>query len=174
DEALYTMQARNSVYTGYLDLQQSDGVIKEPLFAGVSWLVAKAGGDTMPLIRLASLLFVATPLGALACRPGLFAEVIRKVVIPVGYFNYYLFNYSHLAMAEMTCCMLVLAGMAALYIRLKGGGPWTLAAASLSMAICYAYKIQFVYVAFIPPSTFAIAIILVFISHWKSFPGGTI
>jgi hypothetical protein len=163
DEGLYTAQVRNAMVTGHLDLAEADGVLKNPLYAFGAWGVLATFGDTMVTLRTAIVLGFAALLAGLAAGSGGFSRLLW-VAIPVGLLSYYPFHYGHLALAEMPSCAATLAALYLLHRRLSGGSAWTLVSSGLLMLVAYALKIQFAYVAAIPPITFAVAIVLRWLS----------
>ena len=159
DEGLYTSQVRNALITGRLDLEESVGVMKEPLFSALEWLALRTFGDTMVVGRLAVMLLASLVLALLAGGASPFAWAVRIGIIVAG-LGYFVFNYSHLAMAEVLSAVTVLAGLRLLFDRLQGAGGWTLVLAGLLMFLAYALKFQYVYVALVPALAFAIALVL--------------
>jgi hypothetical protein len=157
DEGLYTGQVRNAMVTGHLDLGETDGVVKEPLFSGVAWVVLHVD-DSMPAMRLAVVLACAAAFAWMAAGRGAFARLLR-VAIPVGLLSYFPFQYGHLALAEMPCTVAVLASLAVVHRRLSGGGRWTVVVSGFLVFLAYGLKVQFVYAAAVPVLAFALALL---------------
>jgi hypothetical protein len=163
DEGLYTAQIRNALITGHLDLAESDAVIKQPLFAAAAWLVLSTFGDSMASFRLAVIVFSGAMLAIFASGPGKFARVVRIAVL-FGFLSYFPFHYGHLAMAEVPCSITIVAGLYFIHKRLSGSGWWTVPVSGFLLFVTYAAKIQFAYVALIPPFAFFLAMVL----RWTS------
>lgn len=163
DEGLYTAQVRNAMITGHLDLAESDGVIKAPLFALGAWLVLGTFGDSMTTMRLATVLCCSALLALMCAGSGAFSRVLA-ISIAVGFLSYFPFHYGHLALAEIPCCIAIVAALYAVHARLRGAGAWTMPLSGLMIFFAYALKIQFVYAAVIPPVAFALALALRFLS----------
>jgi hypothetical protein len=159
DEGLYTAQVRNAMVTGRLDLAESDGVVKEPLFALAAWGVLSGFTDSMPALRAAVVLATSGLLALLAAGAGPFARTLR-IAIAIGVLSYFPFHYSHLAMAEMPACVAIVGALWAIHRRLTGASRWSLFASALFVCVAYALKIQFIYAAALPPTAFAIAMLL--------------
>jgi hypothetical protein len=157
DEGLYSAQVRNSLVTGHLDLSESDGVIKEPIFAAINWLVARFWKDDMAAARTSLMLACTLMLALFASGSGRFSRSIW-IAFPVVFLSYYPFHYAHLDMAEFPACLFTLLAVAATWARLRGASRAYLACAAAAAAISYALKIQFLYVAAIPPGGVLLAI----------------
>lgn len=160
DEALYTTQFRNFNITGYLDITETDGLIKEPVFAAWLWLVTQFTSDTMQSCRTVIMVTSASFIAFLAAGSGVFSSAVM-IAIPLGFLSFYVFQYSHFVMAEILCSLLILASCKLLYEYLRdSGGLRKLATSSFLVFLAYACKIQFIYAAFIPPLTIALAMTL--------------
>ncbi|CAA9891400.1 conserved membrane hypothetical protein [Candidatus Methylobacter favarea] len=160
DEGLYTAQFRNATITGHLDLTQMDGIIKEPLFAIGMWLVTHYLVDSMLSCRGAVIISSAFLLAFLATGFGAFSRTVL-IAIPLGFLSFYIFHYSHFAMTEILCSLIILAACRLLYFHLSGlSSRWqTLFLSSFLIFIAYACKIQFIYAALIPSLTIFLAMI---------------
>jgi hypothetical protein len=158
DEGWYSAQVRNALITGHLDLTESDGVMKEPLFAAVNWLSARFLVDRMTTARTGVMLAAISVLAFLASWSSHFARTIW-IAIPFAFLSYYPFHYAHLDMAEFPCSIAILVCIAATGARLRGGANYTLMLGAIAAAVTYAIKIQYLYVAAIPPIAFFLAII---------------
>lgn len=159
DEGLYTAQVRNALRTGTLDLAESDGVIKEPLYALLSWGVLKGVGDSMTVMRLAMLGVSTLLLAVVASGRSTLGRAVL-VGVPVLALSYYPFHYAHLALVEMTAAFLIVGALWAVHQRLLGAGRWTWGVSALLIFVAYGLKVQFVYAAAIPPMAFVLAFAL--------------
>jgi len=159
DEGLYTAQVRNAMITGRLDLAESDGVIKEPLFALGAWLVLATFGDSMVTMRVAIVLCYSALLALMTAGSGGFSRMLA-IAIPVGFLSYVPFHYGHLALAEIPSCIAIVAALFVVHLRLRGAGGWTVPVSSFLVFLAYTLKIQFLYAAAIPPLGFAVALAL--------------
>ncbi|REG21568.1 ArnT family glycosyltransferase [Roseateles depolymerans] len=159
DEGLYTAQVRNAMRTGTLDLAESDGVIKEPLYALLSWGVLKGVGDSMTVMRLTMLGLSTLLLAVVASGRSTLGRAVL-VGLPVLALSYYPFHYAHLALVEMTAAFLVVGALWAVHQRLLGAGRWTWALSAVLIFVAYGMKVQFVYAAVIAPVAFVLAWIL--------------
>jgi hypothetical protein len=164
DEGLYTAQVRNAMVTGRLDLTESDGVLKNPLFTYGAWAVLAGFGDSMVTLRLALVIVCSLALALMAAGGGRSSRMLW-LAIPFGFLSYFPFHYGHLALAEIPSSVAVLGAVVLLQRRLDGARAWTLGAAAVLLLIAYALKIQFAYTAAIPPITFAAALALRWLSR---------
>ncbi|WAC75256.1 hypothetical protein OU995_11375 [Roseateles sp. SL47] len=156
DEGLYTAQVRNAMRTGTLDLAESDGVIKEPLFSLFAWGVLSGVGDSLTVMRLAMLALSSVVLALLVAGPSPLSRAVL-VGLPVLALSYYPFHYAHLALVEVTASLLIIAALWGVQRRLMGGGAWTFVCSALLIFLAYSMKVQFVYAAAIPPLAFVLA-----------------
>ena len=163
DEGLYSAQVRNAMVTGHLDLAESDGVLKTPLFAAGAWLALAAFGDSMATLRAAVVLSCGLVLALMASGGSAFSRMLR-LAIPLVFLSYFPFHFGHLALAEMPSCIAIVAALWFVHLRLQGAGAWTLAASGLLAFVAYALKVQFVYAAVIPAVAFAAVIPLRWLS----------
>ncbi len=156
DEGLYTAQVRNALQTGTLDLAESDGVIKEPLYALLAYGVLGGIGDSMMVMRL-TMLGLSTLILAWVASGR--APLSRAVLfgLPVLALSYYPFHYAHLALVEVTASFLILAALWTVHQRLHGAGRWTWGVSAVLIFVAYGMKVQFVYAAVIPPLAFVMA-----------------
>ena len=166
DEGLYSAQVRNALVTGHLDLTEADGIMIEPLFEAVNWLSARFLADRMTTARTSVMLAAISGLTFLASWSGPFARTIW-IAIPFVFLSYYPFHYAHLDMAEFPCSIAILFCIAATGARLRGGANYTLVLGAIAAAVTYAIKIQYLYVAAIPPTAFVLAIV---IRHFSGLP----
>jgi hypothetical protein len=157
DEGLYSAQVRNAITSSHFSLDESDGVIKAPLFAGANWVFARYFGDSMVTARTCMVLATTLLLALIASGSSVFARTVW-IAVPLVFFSYYPFNYAHLDMAEFLCCLLILVSVGATEARLRGSSRWAIAGGALASACAYAVKIQYLYVAGIAPLAFLIAI----------------
>jgi|GEM_PF-4355913 len=156
DEGLYTAQVRNAMRTGTLDLAESDGVIKEPLFSLVAWGVLAGVGDSLVVMRMAMLILSSVLLAWLVTGRSPLSRAVL-VGLPVLALSYYPFHYAHLALVEVTAAVLIMAALWGVQQRLNGGSAWAHVLSALLIFMAYSMKVQFVYAAAIPPVAFVIA-----------------
>lgn len=159
DEGLYTAQARNYLITGTLDLSESDALIKTPLFGLIAALATRVFGDSMLVMRMACLVLASVAFAAAATGSSRFSTILR-LGAPLVMISYFPFHYGHLAMAELLCLSLIILMTFLVGARLSGGSGWTIVAASAVGFATYALKVQFFYVAAIPPLAFAMDLAL--------------
>jgi len=159
DEGAYTSQVRNYLLTGSLDFTESDALIKTPLFGALTWLVTLVFGDSMVIMRAACLTVSALLFAAAASGRTVFSGSLR-LALPLVMLSYLPFQYGHLAMAESICLSLILLMVLLLGMRFSGRGRWTILAASAVGFLTYAFKIQYFYIALVPPIAFSINIVL--------------
>ena len=160
DEALYTAQFRNYKITGHLELAEMDGIVKEPLFAAGMWLVSHFFGDSMFSFRLAITLSAAFLIAILTTGSRSFARTVL-IALPLSFFSFYIFQYGHLAMAEILCSIIILATCRILHDHLMGlRGWWRLLISNFLIFLAYILKVQFIYCALIPSITICLAILL--------------
>ncbi|SEK40434.1 hypothetical protein SAMN05216359_101713 [Roseateles sp. YR242] len=156
DEGLYTAQVRNAMRTGVLDMAESDGVIKEPLFSLFAWGVLTVFGDSWLVMRAAMLALSSALLAVLVTGRSPLCRAVL-VGLPVVALSYYPFHYGHLALVEMTASLLIIGALWGVQQRLNGGSAWALVLSALLIFLAYSMKVQFVYAAAIPPVALVLA-----------------
>jgi hypothetical protein len=153
DEGLNTIQVRNLINHGYLDLDECDNLLKTPLFGATVGIPMYLFGTSLLVARLTVLLLIALILAFLA-KDGVFSKLLL-FLIPIMFFKYQVFHFSHFSLAEMLATVSVILGIYFLYKTYKPfqREKWhirnaILAAACISAA--YFFKIQFIYIILLP------------------------
>ena len=161
DEGLYASQIKNLVNHGVFNLKENSTFVRGPVFNVVQLPFFLIFGTNLLVARLITLL-----LTLLALFLFLKDEKFRSFGIFLSLFaliEFHIFQFAHYALAEMVCIDFIMLG---LYFLLKAidreegkGTMRMLLLASLFMLLCYATKIQFLYVAaLIPVTTFFMAV----------------
>jgi hypothetical protein len=149
DEGLNTIQVRNLINHGYLSFKECDNLLKTPLLAITLALPFLVFGTKLIVARLTILILVLLALFILFRKKPFSGFLL--ILIPVLFFKYQVFQFSHFSMAEMLAASSILTGIFFLW---KAYQPFSrekdgffasiLAAVFVSMA--YFFKIQFLYI----------------------------
>lgn len=149
DEGLNTIQVRNLINHGDLAPGECDNLLKTPLFAATTGIPMAIFGTTQTVARLTVLLLVILMLIMLS-RKSPFTGIFL-VLIPITFFKYQVFHFTHFSLAEMPAVASIFAGIFFLHRSYQPfrpvKKPWqdaVLAAIFLSMA--WWFKIQFIYI----------------------------
>ena len=155
DEGLYTAQIRNYINSGLFDINQMDGFAKAPLLSLLLLPFLYLLGTHLWVARLAVLLFSLGTTHQLIKR--YFAGITGYWAWAIIGLQYFVFNYSHFAMAEMMgASCIVWAGMLyAKYTQTMAVKHALLSALWLFMAL--GFKINYLYVLAILPICMAIS-----------------
>lgn len=152
DEGLNTIQMRNFINHGYLDINECDNLLKTPLYNLYLSPFLFIFGTDLPVARIAilfSVLLIAFFHFKRSERISFFF-----VIAVTGLLQYHLFHFSHFALAEMLAVMLITSGIMFFYqYTLSNHRKW-LVMGALAIAMSYFAKIQFVYLIPLPPLLF--------------------
>lgn len=149
DEGQNTVQVRNWINHGLLDIDESDNLLKTPLFGFSLALPYIVFGTKLIVSRLWVLLLVILALAILARKKEF--RLIVILLIPMLLFKYQLFQFSHFSLAEMLSVMSVTLSIFffSLSMTYKDEPKKGLILAVLSSALLsfsYFFKIQFIYI----------------------------
>ena len=154
DEGLNTIQVRNLINHGYLSLEECDNLLKTPLFGTLVGLPMSVFGTRLWISRLTVLVFLTLTL-LLLSRSGVFSRLLL-LAVPVLFFKYQVFHFSHFSLAEASAIAAILAGIYFLY---RAYTPFrsekqyirnTLLAGAL-LSLAWYFKIQFIYILALGP-----------------------
>lgn len=156
DEGLNAIQVRNWVNHGYLDLDECDNLLKNPLFGFSLAIPYKIFGAYLLVSRLHVLLLFLTVLWVICSdrkhRPYLL------ILIPISLLQYQVFQFSHFSLAEMLSSASVLLSIhffaRSLDIQFNKKTRQNYAIlAGVFISLSYYFKIQFIYIVPLIPLT---------------------
>jgi len=149
DEGLNTIQIRNLVNHGELNIEECDNLLKTPLFNFSLLIPFTIFGTSLVAGRLFILLFLIVILGLTSKQ-----KYFRGIVMVFGLITlleYHVFQFSHFVLAEMMAVTLTILSIyyLSLYADRKGKNQIKyLALSSVFLSLTYYAKIQFIY--FVP------------------------
>ena len=156
DEGLHTAQLRDYINHGKLDLYNSNSFVISPVFNLLLFPFFLIFGTDILVARLVSILFTLAVVLLLASE--------KKYILPTALYamlvlsQYHFFQFTHYAMIETFAINFILLALFAL-IRLGKEGRvkekyfWVVVASFL-IFLAYGTKIQFAYIAVVPPVAF--------------------
>jgi len=154
DEGLNTIQVRNWVNHGQLDLAECDNLLKTPLLGFPLALTYKLFGPALAVSRLHVMVFVLIALIIFGSDPK--NRGIVLILIPVSFLQYQVFQFTHFSLAEMLSSAALLLAIHFLSrssdpeINIKNQDKMAiLSGVFLSMA--WFFKIQFIYLVVLLP-----------------------
>lgn len=154
DEGLNTIQARNWINHGYLDISECDNFLKTPLFGLTLSMTYSIFGTSLMASRLHVLLLVMLALVIISRdqkHKGLLA-----IFIVISLLQYQVFQFSHFSLAEMLSGISVLLSIHFLarsadlqfdYNTRRNNSIL----AGIFLSLAYYFKIQFIYLIFLLP-----------------------
>ncbi|MBE0660867.1 MAG: phospholipid carrier-dependent glycosyltransferase [Bacteroidales bacterium] len=157
DEGLHTAQLRDYINHGKLDLYNSNSFIISPVFNLVLFPFFLVFGTDILVARIVSLLFTLAVVFLLATE--------KKYTLPAALYamlilsQYHFFQFTHYAMIETFAINFILLAVYALIRFEKHEGKiktqyiWAVVASFL-VFLAYGTKIQFAYIAVVPPVAF--------------------
>lgn len=159
DEGLNSCQVRNLVNHSQLTLHKSDNLVKTPLFGLTLLMAFSAFGTYLSVARLVLLLLGLIIMVSIFKRkkyyPGLGMVAFLLVMM-----QYHVFQYMHLALAEMLSTILILAGVILLAEGVRSEKKNLIFWSSVSVTAAWFLKIQFAYAVFILPFTLLLFFLL--------------
>ena len=155
DEGLNTSQLRNYINHDYLSFDESDNLIKSPLFNLLLFFPLKFFGTHLFVARLTILISFLLILLLLSMNES-FGKIIPALFITT-LIQYYVFQYSHFSLAEMLCVALIIAGIFFLFQFLRQQQSSQLLFAAFFLSATYFAKIQFAYVIVLIPHALILA-----------------
>jgi 4-amino-4-deoxy-L-arabinose transferase-like glycosyltransferase len=120
DEGLYASQIRNLLQHHDLSLDKSDALIKTPLFSALLYTSYQLFGISLVVSRLTVLLITILLLFFIA-KINAYTSKWILLSIPITFLQYYIFQYSHLALTEILSSVCILAGVFFFYKAFGGG-----------------------------------------------------
>lgn len=151
DEGLYAAQTLNFIETGHLNLYENSTLVRGPLFNVAQYPFFLIAGPHRIVVRLLVLLSL---LGSLW-----FLLKHASLRLPITFFSliiltqYQVFHFSHYGMAEMMCVAALLMGLG-FFVRAYRDDvphPRFLFWSAFFLFVTYGLKIQYLYVAALPP-----------------------
>jgi hypothetical protein len=154
DEGLNTIQLRNFLDHGYLDINECDNLLKTPLFNALLTLPMAIFGTNLMVARLTVLMILLLTLLIWVKSKRLLPVVI--IFAATGLTHYHIFQFSHFSLSEMVAVALVILSIYFYYYaRLifandKKRTRYTIAA-TLLVSSTFLLKIQFIYLLLLLP-----------------------
>jgi hypothetical protein len=138
-----------------MDLAECDNLLKTPLFGAFVGVPMFLFGTSLGVARLTVLVFLTIILTFLS-RKRLFSQLLI-IAIPVLFFKYQVFQFSHFSLGEIPATVSILLGIYFLYLTYKPSYKEKdyiklslLAATFISLA--WYFKIQFIYILALGPA----------------------
>lgn len=157
DEGLYTAQARNFINQNTWDLNNSDALVKTPLF-GVSFVIPFYVLGTKLYIARLWVLILSVLFFLYFCNKY-HLNLIALFSVPLVFCQFYVFQYTHFSLAEIPCTVSVFIGLVLANEVIINKSKTKLFGAVLAISVSYYLKIQFIYVlAIIPLYLFLMAL----------------
>lgn len=152
DEGLNSIQIRNLLDHGYLDLAECDNFLKTPLFNLTLAVPYALFGTNLETGRLAVLLLTLVIIFFMSKAKEM--RIIIPFFIIITLLQYQVFQFTHFALAEILSSSLILLSIA-LYLQARIEpdekiSRRKLAAAVIILSLSYYFKIQFIYIIFLP------------------------
>jgi hypothetical protein len=153
DEGLNTIQVRNFINHGELDLAECDNLLKTPLFGMFVGVPMYLFGARLEVARLTVLIFLVLALIFLS-KKKLFSQLLL-ILVPILFFKYQVFHFSRFSLAEIPSSILILLGIYHIYITYQPNRKEKQYIRSALLAgtffsLAYYFKIQFLYIALLP------------------------
>lgn len=148
DEGLYSEAIRNYLNGYGFTSELSDAFIKTPLLTAFVFIPLKIFGQKLLVARL---MVVVLSIAALVYA-STYKQALPVVLLFAWLylFQTYVFNYTHLFMAEVPAAAMVVAGIVLMYKAIDEKNAKVLLIANLLFACSWLLKLQFIYVAAIP------------------------
>ena len=148
DEGLNSVQLRNFIEHGSLDMMESDNLLKTPLFNIYLAPFLLALGTSLAAARLAILAGVLAIFfffsGNKEWRALLF------ILLPVTMLQYYVFHFNHFALAEMLSISFIVMGIYCFFLYSRDYNTRFLLLAGITVSMAYYAKFQFIYILPLP------------------------
>jgi hypothetical protein len=168
DEGLHTCQVRNYLQHDDHSLDKSDNLIKTPLFGALLYGSYSLFGISLTVSRLTVLVLSLCMLFMIA-RINHYTNGWIILSLPVTFLQFYIFQYSHLALAEILSSICILAGIVFFYRALAEESHRLfynlLSAVCLSMS--YYLKIQYAYIVLLIPMYLFVNILYRYLTEKK-------
>jgi hypothetical protein len=161
DEGMYSEQIRNYIHHRHFNFEQSDALLKTPLFSAILFI---------PYILLGTHLWVGRLTVVLISIIILF-YCHRKFKIPYliptfflcAMMQYYIFHHTHFALAEMISCSMLLLGICfynSFILEDLQKKKWEYLFLSITfLTLAWLTKIQFIYFSALIPGAYAVHLI---------------
>jgi hypothetical protein len=157
DEGLHTAQLRDYINHGKLDLYNSNSFVISPVFNLLLFPFFLIFGTDILVARIVSLLFTLAVVFLLATE--------KKYIFPAALYamlvlsQYHFFQFTHYAMIETFAINFILLALYTLMrfekheVNIRAKYLWVIAASFL-IFLAYGTKVQFAYIAVVPPVAF--------------------
>jgi hypothetical protein len=154
DEGLYSGTARNFLNTGTIDPYENSLYTRGPLFTFFQIPVFFVFGQSLLVARLMVLLSAVLMFWLFLRREQ--TRLAGIFLLVVGFTQFHVFHFSHYAMAEMLSTNLILISLLFLIRAFNpesssSGWKRNMLASAALLFVAYGMKIQFLYIAFLPP-----------------------
>lgn len=149
DEGLYSSQVRNYIHFGTLNINESDALIKTPLFS--AWLLGwyKIFGISLSISRC-SIFFFAVLVLFIVAQISSFSRALTILVSIIAFTSAPFFNYAHYSLAEVPAIICIYAGIIFFTESIIGNKQKPLLISSMFFVASWFFKIQFIYALVIP------------------------
>lgn len=149
DEGIYSLPSRNFINTGVLSIKDNTTFIRGPIQTLIYIPIIKIFGENLLGLRLLTLIIVMASISALYSLKKVNSIVL--LTIPLVFFQFHIFHFSHYAMAEMICISMLIFSLWALIKYFHKNEIKYALIASLFVFLAYSFKIQYIYFAAILP-----------------------
>lgn len=145
DEGLYAAQIRNYIHNSNLTLQESDALIKTPLYGLLQFFWFSILGISYLKARLLTLLVVLIVL-FVSAQIHEYYKTLVNIILAAILTMPPIFNYTHYSMAEMCSAIFILSGIIFLTeATLKRNIKYAIVSGIL-LSCSWLFKIQFIYI----------------------------
>lgn len=172
DEGLNSIQLRNLIDHGYLDLDECDNLLKTPAFNAVLALPYLIFGTDLITGRATVMLVALVLVWLFSQIRGL--RIVAGIFILVGMTQYYVFQFTHFALAEIISSLLILLSIGLYFsgrisVLAKSRG-YMLVLSAIVLSLAYYMKIQFIYIVVLP----FVALMLEMLLTWSKGQRGLV
>lgn len=152
DEGLHTCQVRNYMQHNDHSLDKTDNLIKTPLFGALLYGSYTVFGISLTVTRL-TVVVLSMLLLFMIARTNSYTNGWLMLSLPITFLQFYIFQYTHLALTEILSSVAILAGVVFFYrallddtCRLRYN-----VLSALCLAMSYYFKIQYAYIVVLIP-----------------------
>ncbi len=158
DEGCYTCQIRNYINHNRTDMLRFDTILKAPVFSFFLMLPFRMFGTSLETARIAVLSFVMLMILLFAIRKNHRLAGIILALTTLGLAPVY--HHTHLSLADMISIALILIGGLSFSLFIEKKGISFLLYSYVFLSGAALFKIQFLYVLFIPLLSIAIYLLI--------------
>ncbi len=148
DEGIYTIQIRNFINHGSFSATENDAFLKSPLLSAFLIVPFYLAGTEMEIARFSVLATVTLSLLLFFFNKSF--RLVGALLILTTLLSFPVYQYSHLSLAELCSCSLILIA-ALLFVRfLETEKLFFLRMTVILLSLAVLFKLQFLYVLLIP------------------------